>query len=120
MGYRSDVHILFYADPREREVFPTIRLWFDEVYPDKPDGGPWLTVDKGDDYIYVKYNDVKWYDSYADVQAVHKALEEFADTFPDTGCYEFVRIGESQTDIERTDFGETDARLNITREVTLD
>lgn len=120
MGYRSDVHILFYASPREREHFPAIKLWFDEAYPDKPDGTSWSTVSKGDDYIYVKYNGVKWYDSYADVQAVLKALEEFDTTFSECGCFEFVRIGEEDNDIERRDFGEADARLNITREVTLD
>ena len=121
MGYRSDVHILFYADPREREVFPTIRLWFDEAYPDKPDGKSWFTVDKGDDYIYVKYRDVKWYDSYTDVQAVQKALNEFGATFFAEGCCEYVRIGENDNDIEIVDYCEySEGRLNITREVTLD
>ena len=136
MGYRSDVHILFYVgdrwvgDPEGKlppETIPIgpfalIKLWFDENFPKDDDA----TVEIGKDYIYVRYEDVKWYEDYEDVKAVNKATASFDECFNTgdfdhmTGMWEMVRLGENDDDLERSGSPHHDWRLQARREVLLD
>jgi hypothetical protein len=134
MGYRSDVHILFYVGNRiardeggEAHLepigpFAPIKLWFDENYP-KDD---YAKTEIGVNYIYVRYDNVKWYEDYEDVKAVNKAIESFDKCFNTddyenmTGMWEMVRLGENDDDVERRNSEHADWRLNVRREVDLD
>lgn len=131
MGYRSDVTYVFYTK-RGKHDYPMLKLWFDENWP-KYDIGD---VETGDDYIMVRYEDVKWYDSYPEVIAVNKAIDQFLETFEGSEeegggsakeqdahptiplfAYEYVRIGEEDNDIDRDGSEWHDYRLNVTRTV---
>lgn len=134
MGYRSDVSYLFYTGTHlvkgadgthTREPigsFAAVKLWFDENFPKHE----YAEVTEGEDYIRVKYYDVKWYEGYDDVLAVNKAIESFEKCFNTddyeqmAGLWEYVRIGESDDDVERGGSEHHDWRLNVRREITLD
>jgi hypothetical protein len=136
MGYRSDVHILFYIGNRRVKnpegklletipigPFAPIKLWFDENFP-KDEDIDMVEVGKG--YIYVRYEGVKWYESYEDVKAVSNAIESFDKCFNTgdfdhmTGMWEMVRLGENDDDLERSGSPHHDWRLQVRREVVLD
>lgn len=120
MGYRSDVTIAFYARQDKQKNFPLLKLWFDENYP-KLDFGE---VEEGHDYIVVRYEGVKWYEGYADVDNVGRAVDLFAATFnvneKDDFAYETVRVGEELTDIEEHASAYTDYRLGVSRTIHFD
>jgi hypothetical protein len=133
MGYRSDVKIVFYltkgtidSPPTEDNPlvpFAALKLWFDENYPVMVAKDEWgAEIDYGDDYILLKYTDVKWYSSYIHPQDVETLFEKFSDTFNSDGLshraqYEIVRIGENDDDIERDSSSYADHRLFVERDI---
>ena len=63
--------------------------------------------DNGTDECYVNYyaDDVKWYESYTDVQA-HTWLYKFAaERFEEHAAYKFLRTGEETDDVEEDEGG---------------
>jgi hypothetical protein len=61
--------------------------------------------------------DVKWYESYADVQLFTKMMRALADEI-EGYCTEFVRIGEDSDDTEERRTGENNQYyLNVSRSV---
>ena len=128
MGYRSDVTYVFYTKYDQRN-FSMLKLWFDENWP-KQDFGE---IETGDSHIMVRYEDVKWYDSYPEVIEVNKAIDRFIQTFETDSeasakdqdasptipmfAYEYVRIGEEDNDIERDGSTWHDYRLSVSRTV---
>jgi hypothetical protein len=120
MGYRSDVSVVFYTRRPEETPFASIKFWFDENYPKKAAIEGWgATVETGDDFILVTYQDVKWYQDWEHVKAVRASLDSFVECFDandvDRAAFEMVRIGEETNDIqeERSDW--SDFRLSVTR-----
>lgn len=66
-------------------------------------------VDMDRQRINFYQEDVKWYESYADVQG-HTRLKELCND-PETPFYphahaKFIRVGEEQSDIEEIDYGD--------------
>lgn len=124
MGYRSEVTMLFYAN--NEEDFPMFKLWFDEnVLPVlrehlehndyKPD-----EFSRGQSKGYaLHFGDVKWYESYPDVQAIEEVWKKFAETFNDDESASFgaerARIGEDYGDVEYDDTFHTMNLLSIVR-----
>jgi hypothetical protein len=102
MGYRSDVHALFYTTTKED--LPLLKLFMDENYPkDLHD----LEVIEGKRLwgYEVKYEDVKWYESYDDVQAFDAFKTKYLALLDEqeddkTWKFEFIRIGEDIEDVE--------------------
>ena len=138
MGYRSDVKIVFYlthgcsdsiteANDNTPEnptlPFAALKLWFDETYPVKEAKEEWgATIDYGSDHILVGYHDVKWYPNYEHMKEVEAAFEKFSDAFRSDernhrGQFEFVRIGESDDDVERNSSSYDDHRINVERSI---
>jgi hypothetical protein len=141
MGYRSDVKIVFYLthgtiDPNSRinaliinrDPYPTLpfsalKLWFEETYPVKEAKEEWeATIDYGKDYILLSYHDVKWYPSYEHTNNVSTAFEKFSAAFRSDerdhrAQYEFVRIGESDDDVERECSDYADHRIAVERSI---
>ena len=136
MGYRSEVKIVFYLTKGTIDTPPTednplvpfaaLKLWFDENYPVMVAKDEWgAEIDYGDDYILLKYTDVKWYPSYIHPQDVETLFEKFSDTFNSDGLshraqYEMVRIGENDDDIERECSGYADHRLFVIRDIVFE
>lgn len=131
MGYRSDVHVVFYVRQQTNVTTPlpyaALKLWVDENYPLKEAEDEWgaeVTYEPEQGYIYIRYYDVKWY-PLEHTSAVDETLGRFSGTFdneangssPALAACEFVRIGENLEDIEERHSGWSDYRLNVRREV---
>lgn len=107
MGYRSDIVALIYPDadgvkPGDYEALKTLmNTAFKEVADTFYEDMEWHDKMK---CLKFMMNDVKWYDSYPDVQAFNNMMEFFRDE--EHGyCTEFVRIGEDYDDVETTQTG---------------
>jgi hypothetical protein len=103
MGYRSDVHALFYTT--RKEDLPVLKLYMDENYP--KDLHDLEEVSSNRIYGYeMKYDNVKWYESYDDVKAFdafrtkYSALLDAQEENGKEWAFEFVRIGEETEDVE--------------------
>ena len=131
MGYYSDVHIAFYvrtkAPAPDPTHMPVLKLWFDENYPHQTAIEHWrATIDRGEDYILVKYTGVKWYEDFEHVEAVNAALEKFKDNFDfnnsEETClaYEMMRVGEEINDIESEGSMWHDYRFHVLRDVVFE
>lgn len=121
MGYRSDVTMLFYAN--DAKDFPLFKLWFDENV--RPALKEWLDVtpqefERGEVKGYaLHFNDVKWYDTYPDVQAIEEVWSRFDVTFNDNSTAYFgaerACIGEDYSDVSHDETYHTMNLLNIVR-----
>lgn len=129
MGYRSGVDVVFYVrdNPNitDKMPFAALKLWVDENYPLREAIDEWgatVTYEPDHGYVYITYDDVKWYSGYGHVEAVDATLARFNETFEDSNnvAYEFVRIGEELDDIEELRSDEADYRLGVRREVYFD
>ena len=119
MGYRSDVHALLYAT---KDKWPTLKLFVEENIPEmfKEDIKPFTAGIGGDLIGYYFYaGDVKWYPSYPDV----KAFDDFVGKFvvlcdeDEELAFEFVRLGEDDTDIETNSAGDYQYLLELRRQI---
>lgn len=118
MGYRSDVAAYFYATDRDKVAF--VKLWLKDNLP----FGRWHEPDfeeKDDGYLFM-VDDVKWYESYADIVEFENIAQTFRTEFCNDAdrmaAYEFVRIGEEVADIETEYEGlDCEFRLNVSRAI---
>ena len=129
MGYRSDVGLVFYTTAEEELPFGNIKLWFDENFPKKEAVDEWgANITYGTDYVYVKYDDVKWYESYEHPQEVQRAIVAFTEAFAGDednpvhkyANYDYVRIGEEDNDVDVDYSDYSDYRLRCMRALSLD
>ena len=122
MGYRSNVTAIFYAEEKD---WPVIKLWLDENRPNSIIGE--------DDFkgyqrgslrgYYIEYDDVKWYDTYPNMQDFNSYASKYIVLFCNEGstaAYEFVRIGENYEDIEVDRNGDHHYVLRPERTVVID
>jgi hypothetical protein len=123
MGYRSDVTALIYPDGGEHSALnynklkllmnTTFKELFDEWGGEREfsDGWEW-----NDDVLVLQFTatSVKWYDSYPDVQRFVKFLGEVQEL---EYQYEFIRIGEDDTDIESDSTGDANHYLSVSRSI---
>jgi hypothetical protein len=58
-------------------------------------------------YIAFHADDVKWYDTFPDVQAHHWLIDFAHERFPYTSASRFVRIGEDDNDNQIDEHGST-------------
>ena len=98
MGYRSEV--AFVCDPIVKDIVKTVAEWDKELkqllsYADDmssdPEYGRWL------------FSDVKWYESYPDVQIVENIMTMLDSVDINGFCYDsygFIRLGEEMDDNE--------------------
>jgi hypothetical protein len=123
MGYRSDVTAIIYPDGGEHSALnynklkllmnTTFKELFDEWggVREFSDGWEW-----NDDVLVLQFTatSVKWYDSYPDVQRFVKFLGEVQEL---EYQYEFMRVGEEDTDIEYDSTGDANGYLCVRREI---
>ena len=123
MGYRSEVTILFYAEEKD---FPILKLWVQEnlrpVLDEHWEGNGMREeeFERGNYKGYAfEFSDVKWYESYPEVDAVEQAWEKFNGIFDKdntTELYgEYARIGDDYGDVEYKCSYHTQDLLNIVR-----
>jgi hypothetical protein len=111
MGYRSDVSVVIYPDERNQEKYDMLKVLMGTTFKDTvalfDANMEWR--DEGCALIF-NIVDVKWYDSYTDVQAFLHMLNVLANEVKEGGIegynYEMVRLGEESDDIEFTEGGE--------------
>ena len=119
MGYRSDVKAVFYTS---KEKWPMLKLYVDEHFPEELKGSLSIVGERG--YLF-QDNNVKWYDSWPEVQAFNRFVSNFlelADEDSDEArerawAYEFVRIGEDSDDLEETYSDGAEYVLSVIRDV---
>ena len=123
MGYRSDVAAVFYVS--EARHFPVLKLWLDENFPIKEFDENIRWFNRG---MVFECDDVKWYESYPDVQAFDAAQGKFIDLCnaevsegTPTFNYEFIRIGENIEDVEVEREGiDYEYLLEVVRNISID
>ena len=121
MGYQSDVAAVLYVTDKTR--MPELKLWLTENFPVEEFSEDIRWFDRG---IILECDDVKWYDSFPDVQKFNNAAQAFIDLFcVDNeevfgGAYEFMRIGEEYEDIEVIRGGNYDYFLECNRTISID
>ncbi len=134
MGYRSQVKALIYPDAPEdpmsvtnvqdyyTEKYELLKTLMKTTFGHLTDDGAWLANgfefdDKRDRLIFAA-EDVKWYESYSEIAAFHKFLDDVTEL---GYCTEFIRIGEETDDIQQ-DFTGTNIeyRLSVSRSIEID
>ena len=142
MGYRSDITAVFYTlhehspnktpEENEKAVLRNIAMldmYMRENFPEafkeeSADGDGLRRLEHGGRVIWEFIaSNVKWYDSYADVQAFEAFWNKFidiADTAEDgddpvAWACEFTRIGENMEDIEERSSTDSDWLLQVNR-----
>jgi hypothetical protein len=120
MGYRSELTAVFYATPDKAAA---LKLYVDENFPEELAGN----LRPINNRLYQGYmfseSDVKWYDSYPEVQAFNRFVSNFlelAEQEEIRWAYEFVRIGEDSNDVEETYSDYADYQLRVCRSIDAD
>jgi len=123
MGYRSDVHALFYT--MQKEDLPLLKLFMDENYP--KDLHDLEEISSNRIYGYeMKYENVKWYSDYEDVKAFtafrtkYLALLDAQEENGKEWAFEFVRIGEDTEDVECEQSMASIGVLSVSRSIECD
>ena len=97
MGYRSDV--AFACDPIIKDVVETVAEW-DKEFKEMVGYADDLS---NDDFGRWRFNDIKWYEGYTDVQVIENIMV-MCDNVDISGLaydsYGFIRIGEELDDVE--------------------
>ena len=102
MGYRSTVaFVISFKDKETLDNYLAPRL-LDENIKDSRDNFSRITWD--DSSVLYHVEDIKWYDTYPEVQALTKL---YKDTIEAGGAYRFIRVGEEDKDIEE-EYAESD------------
>lgn len=105
MGYYSDV-VIGYAFPDEKTAREVIAVYSMSPQVQETEVRQVWRLSNADDcaLLFCKFDGVKWYDSYSDVQAINHMQDVVANFNREregfTYAYRFVRIGEDFDDIE--------------------
>jgi hypothetical protein len=115
MGYRSMVGIMLKRDNKDAPSIPTVLALAKTkgILQGDGIGQYWNDTDYGwdDDKFLFYVTDVKWYESYPDVQAMEK-LYEFVEELQNESEMQswysgmFCRIGENDDDTKQKTFGD--------------
>ena len=99
MGYRSDVRALVYAKNRnDADQYMQLKLLvsttFKDVFEEWSSYFRWVDDGRVLDF---QADEVKWYESYEDVQNIERFLREVEEL---EYVVEFIRVGEEDGDVE--------------------
>lgn len=111
MGYRSDVaYVIGFGSMDERNAF----IELVKHKEDKEMAGALnecACEDKDRPLITFRCDDVKWYESYPDVQGHTRLMNYATEVFEGTAGWRFVRVGEENNDVEINEDGCTEIRV---------
>lgn len=120
MGYRSDVSTVIYGDNRSPEKYALLKTLMNTTFKVAYDS--WSADAIWHDTKHVlefHIEDVKWYESYPDVMAFLTMLENLQEI--EGYNYEFVRVGEDDTDVESESHGNREEMLiRVCRSIEVD
>lgn len=111
MGYRSHVIIAF----EDR----LLKRFINEISLNAAHG--FIDLNKRisrDDWTLFEFSDVKWYDSYEDVDAYNNFVNSLDES--DSYKYEFHRLGEDPDDYEFINSGTSPFNINLVRHLEFD
>jgi len=118
MGYRSDIKALIYPLGGEHNLLEYNKLktimntTFKDFYEYWKD--PHFTWNDAHRVLMFSAESIKWYDSYSEVSG----FATFLDDVQALGYeYEFIRIGEDDTDVETTQTGGAEGFLYVQRSI---
>jgi len=124
MGYRSEVVAAFYTTNKDEA--PLLKLFIEENWPKEGNltAYEWIKSDEHFGIIFHE-EDVKWYESYPEVQAFDAFTEKFMEIADSeekryNWFYEFVRIGEEYQDIETKGSYYSNNILSVSRAILVD
>jgi hypothetical protein len=125
------------TDDKKADALQAMRAWYmlkkGECEAQDKSSAEWLfdnfrEVKRG--YVF-EVDDVKWYDSFEEVQMFNALVTSFKDAFIESTehatdynydatdyAYEFIRIGEEDGDLERDEDGASDYVLYVQRSIT--
>lgn len=123
MGYRSDVMALIYPEAQvecgEEAAYEQLKVLMGTTFKAVSDefGDPYMTWMDSDRVLKFDLPDVKWYESYPDVQ-MFEAMLRTLDGEIEGYCTEFMRVGEDDDDAETRRSGQDNQYyLNIRRSI---
>lgn len=103
MGYTSDVaYVIKFKDVEERDTFITLMQAKNDKYTNQALDEVEYRY-KTDPIITFECTCTKWYESYPDVQAHHKLMDDASQLYE--AEYRFVRVGEDTHDVDVQDCG---------------
>ena len=118
MGYRSDVG--FACDPIIKQMIETLAEW-DSEFKELLDYGEDLATYNGFDQGRWRWESVKWYDTYPDVQILENIMTMCDNVEMNNLAYDsygFIRLGEEHDDNEmRGDTCSFDLYINRSIEI---
>ena len=118
MGYRSDVQALIYPPSGDQNLLEYDKLktlmntTFKDVY--ESWGDDYFTWDDKHRVLKFSANSVKWYESFPDVALFTPFLDEVHKLGYE---YEFMRIGEDDTDVESMSSGDAEHYMYVERTI---
>jgi hypothetical protein len=120
MGYRSEVKAVVYPTNRQqnKDKYEQLRFLMGTTFKDVFD--EWSNHFRWNDKQYVlvfEAEDVKWYETYPEVQRIEAFLDEVRDLEYET---EFVRVGEEEGDIETNYSGDSEFMLGARTYISCD
>jgi len=120
MGYRSVVEAVFYT--RKEEEYPLLKLYVEENFQKSEELREGLKPIKANNVWGCHFiaDNVKWYESYSEVQEFNEFAEKFILFGEDRNwAYEFVRLGEESDDVEEERSDNAEFILCVRREIEL-
>lgn len=123
MGYRSNIRCLLYPldtsvgdKPAFVDNYHALVTLMNTTFKNVIDlFGADMTLNEEHHVIDFIIDDVKWYESYPDVQAFERMLVEVEEL---GYCYEFARVGEDNNDIEMRQSYENNGYLSTETTIT--
>ena len=120
MGYRSEVGILITLpnNVKAQEIIDKFKnAWgedFDKMFE--------VDTDSVNDCVYLKIDDVKWYEGkdfgFKEVNNVMELVRNWESHY-DTGGVHYIRIGENYEDVEEIVSGDVEEYLSLCRTIEL-
>lgn len=116
MGYRSDVTLLFYCEKAKPENKTKLKQWLETNLKEDFDEMEEFTKGSFEGYM-VKWESVKWYESYEEVARVENAIARFCYEFEDEQdlMLEFYEVGEEYDDIKIKNSDNAYGLMTVTR-----
>ena len=118
MGYRSDVMALVYPAGGEHNLlnYDKLKTLMNTTFKDVLDvwSDDYFTWDDKHRVLKFAANSIKWYDSYPEVDRFTRFLAEVQELEYE---YEFLRIGEDDTDVEADCTGDAENYMYVERTI---
>ena len=118
MGYRSDVRALIYPANGDTNLleYDKLKLLMNTTFKDVFEawGEEYFSWLPNVRVLQFSANSIKWYDSFPEVARFPKFLDEATDLGYE---YEFIRIGEDDTDTETVQTGDAQGFMYVSRTI---